>query len=91
MPASKSAKPPRGDAVVFETQLAELEALVERLEHGDIPLAEAVSAYERGLKTAQSCEKLLQDAERRLEELTQSQSADESEPDQRTENPEPSA
>lgn len=70
MSAPKSAKKKPGDAVAFETHLAELESLVEQLERGDVPLADAVAAYETGLKTAQACEKLLADAQARLDELT---------------------
>ncbi len=76
MSAKKPASPKEpGDAVAFESHLAELEALVEQLERGDIPLADAVTAYERGLATARSCEKLLQDAQRRLDELTRNDDA----------------
>ncbi len=76
MSAPKSAKNKSGDAVAFETHLAELESLVEQLERGDIPLADAVTAYETGLRTAQACEKLLADAQARLDELTGNDSDD---------------
>ncbi len=76
MSAPKPAKKKPGDAVAFETQLAELEALVERLEQGDIPLADAVAAYEAGLKTAQACEKLLADAQQRLQQLSANDNTD---------------
>ncbi len=77
MSAQESASPKEpGDAVAFESHLAELEALVEQLERGDIPLADAVAAYERGLTTARACEQLLQDAQKRLDELTQDSNDD---------------
>lgn len=67
---------PLNDAQSFEDELASLEKLVEHLEHGDIPLAEAVKAYEQGLKHAQSCENLLAEAQKRLDELTDSDTQD---------------
>ena len=39
----------------FETALAELETLVERLEHGDLPLDEALRTFERGAGLTQAC------------------------------------
>lgn len=56
-------------AATFEAHLEQLEALVEQLEHGDIPLAEAMAAYERGLDMARKAEALLADAQKRLDEL----------------------
>ena len=53
----------------FESHLQALETLVERLEHGEIPLAEAMSTFEEGLKRARSCESLLAAAQARLNEL----------------------
>ncbi|MEN8720729.1 MAG: exodeoxyribonuclease VII small subunit [Oceanococcaceae bacterium] len=56
-------------AATFEAHLEQLESLVEQLEHGDIPLAEAMAAYERGLDMARKAEALLTEAHKRLEEL----------------------
>ncbi|HLB85524.1 MAG TPA: exodeoxyribonuclease VII small subunit, partial [Steroidobacteraceae bacterium] len=33
----------------FEQALAELEAVVERLEHGELPLEQALTQFERGM------------------------------------------
>ena len=55
----------------FEQSLVELEALVERLEHGDLPLEDALRQFERGIELARSCQAALQKAEQRVEILLQ--------------------
>ena len=54
----------------FETALAELEAIVARLEKGDVPLEESVAIYERGETLKRRCEELLRQAEARVEKIT---------------------
>ena len=53
----------------FERSLAELEALVERLEHGDLPLEEALKAFERGVALTRHCQASLQAAQQKVEIL----------------------
>jgi exodeoxyribonuclease VII small subunit len=53
----------------FEQALAELEALVERLEHGDLPLDEALKAFERGVALTRQCQTSLQAAQQKVEIL----------------------
>jgi len=53
----------------FEQALAELEGLVERLEHGDLPLDEALKAFERGVALTRQCQALLQAAQQKVEIL----------------------
>ncbi|MGH8266272.1 MAG: exodeoxyribonuclease VII small subunit [Steroidobacteraceae bacterium] len=53
----------------FEQALAELESLVERLERGDLPLDEALKAFERGVALARHCQASLQAAQQRVEIL----------------------
>jgi exodeoxyribonuclease VII small subunit len=57
------------DGMTFETALAELEQIVDRLERGDVPLAESISIYERGEALKQRCERLLKEAEMRVEKI----------------------
>lgn len=57
-------------ALSFETALAELEAIVQRLESGDVPLEESVAIYERGEALKRRCEELLRLAEARVEKIT---------------------
>lgn len=53
----------------FEAVLAELEQTVERLERGNLPLAECLAAFERGMKLVASADERLSAAEARVEVL----------------------
>ena len=55
----------------FETTLAELEALVARMEAGDLPLEEAMRSFERGVQLTRECQAALQAAQQRVQVLTQ--------------------
>ncbi len=54
----------------FETALAELERIVDQLEGGNVPLDKSIAIYERGKSLKDHCEKLLKDAEARIEKIT---------------------
>ena len=66
MPRKTSKKQPD-----FETDLAELESLVETLEQGDISLEESLKLFERGVTLTRSCQKALQEAEQKVQILLQ--------------------
>jgi exodeoxyribonuclease VII small subunit len=53
----------------FEQALAELEALVARLERGDLPLDEALQTFERGVELTRHCQESLKAAQQRVEIL----------------------
>lgn len=53
----------------FEQALGELEAVVERLEHGELPLEEALRQFERGVELARTCQESLKQAEQKVEIL----------------------
>jgi len=53
----------------YETASAELERTVALLGKEQEDLAESVRTFERGLQLARRCARLLDDAERRLDEL----------------------
>lgn len=55
--------------MTFEDALAELEAIVRRLEDGSGRLDEAIAAYERGTALKRHCEAKLQQAEMRVEKV----------------------
>ena len=55
----------------FEQALAELETLVERLERGELPLEEALRAFERGVALTRHCQGCLQEAQQKVEILLQ--------------------
>lgn len=54
----------------FERALKELEAIVSRLERGDVELEESISIYERGEVLKAHCDQLLKRAEAKVEKLT---------------------
>ena len=53
----------------FETSLAELEAIVAKLEDGDLPLEQSLELFEKGIKLSRECRDRLTNAERRIEVL----------------------
>jgi exodeoxyribonuclease VII small subunit len=55
--------------VSFEASLDDLEAIVDRLESGDLPLEAALAAFERGVALTRRCTERLEAAERRIEVL----------------------
>ena len=61
--------PPNTRTPDFERALAELEGLVERLERGDLPLDEALKAFERGVALTRHCQASLQAAQQKVEIL----------------------
>jgi len=63
--------PKKAKTVDFEQALGELEAVVERLEHGDLPLEEALKQFERGIELTRGCQASLKQAEQRVEILLQ--------------------
>ena len=55
----------------FEEALSELEKIVHTLESGKMSLEEAITAYERGALLRQYCENKLNEAESRIQVITQ--------------------
>ena len=53
----------------FEQALHELEEAVNRLEQGQLPLDDALSCFEAGVKSAQRCREILRTVEGRVEVL----------------------
>ena len=53
----------------FESALKELEALVERMESGDLPLEQALQMFERGVELTRICQASLKQAELKVEQL----------------------
>ncbi len=54
----------------FEAALRELEGIVEKLEAGKIGLEDSIAIYERGERLKSHCEKMLKNAEARIEKIT---------------------
>jgi exodeoxyribonuclease VII small subunit len=57
------------DAMSFEQALAELEAIVSKLEKGEIGLEDSIDTYERGVLLKGHCERKLQDAQMKVERI----------------------
>ncbi len=56
--------------MTFEAGMEELEALVQALEAGEMPLEESFAAYERGMELYRALEKKLDEGDARIRELT---------------------
>lgn len=57
-------------ALPFEKAMLELERIVGELEKGSVPLDDSVQLYARGKALQERCEKLLAEAEARVEKIT---------------------
>ena len=53
----------------LEKALSDLEAIVEELESGDLPLDKAMKKFEEGIKLTRGCQTALKDAEQKVEIL----------------------
>ncbi|MEO1047569.1 MAG: exodeoxyribonuclease VII small subunit [Pseudomonadota bacterium] len=53
----------------FEEALSALEAIVQQLERGDVPLDQSITLYERGEKLRAACQKRLDAAQARIEKI----------------------
>lgn len=54
----------------FETLLKKLEGVVAKLESNELPLEEAIDAYQKGVTLAKEGHARLQDAQLKIEEVT---------------------
>jgi exodeoxyribonuclease VII small subunit len=59
-----------GTAPDFEKSLQELEALIARLERGELPLAESLALFEQGVALTRRCHTALAEAKQRVEVLS---------------------
>jgi exodeoxyribonuclease VII small subunit len=55
----------------FEAALTELDAIVKKLEDGDVPLEQSLQLFERGVQLSRFCHARLEEAERRIEILNE--------------------
>ena len=62
-------KPAAIASLTFEKALEALEQIVNRLERGEVPLAESIEIYERGDALRKHCDALLKQAEARVEKI----------------------
>ncbi len=64
-------------SINLEKSLADLEALVEELESGDLPLDKAMKKFEEGIKLPRGCQAALKEAEQKVEILLKSAGGEE--------------
>lgn len=60
---------PAIETLAFDDALAELQRVVAELEAGGQPLEQALALYERGVALQARCERLIGDAELRVQQL----------------------
>ena len=53
----------------FEESLNALEEIVQRLERGDVPLEEALAAFQEGMALSKQCQDTLERAEKTLTKM----------------------
>ena len=56
----------------LEHSLKRLEEIVESLEHGEVPLDDAVNLYEEGIRISKECAEKLKSTELRIKKLSKS-------------------
>jgi len=61
----------RKKTVSFEQSLTDLETLVNKMETGDLSLDESLGAFEEGVKLTRECQKMLDEAEQKVQILTE--------------------
>ena len=57
------------ETMSFEEALGALEAIVQQLERGDVPLDQSITLYERGEKLRAACQQRLDAAQARSEKI----------------------
>jgi exodeoxyribonuclease VII small subunit len=68
LPLEDAVKNP-GDGAKFEDQLEDLEAIVTRIDSGELSLEESIAAFESGVGLVRSLNHKLDEVERRVEVL----------------------
>ena len=61
--------PKKKNSSNFEKDLQELEALVEKMEEGDLSLEDSLVHFERGIALTRACQKALTEAEQKIQIL----------------------
>ena len=69
-PAAEPGEAVAVDGMSFETALAELETIVQKLERGQLDLEASITAYERGTELRRHCAEKLKQVQLRVEKLS---------------------
>ena len=73
--------------ISFEQAIEDLTGIVNRIETGQVSLAESLEQYEKGMAMIKHCRGILLDAEKRIEQIAGDESGDDAEDDE-TDDPE---
>ena len=68
------------ETLAFEKSLKELEALVTKMEQGNLSLEESLQHFERGIQLTRTCQQALKAAEQKVEILLNKSGQDDSAP-----------
>lgn len=60
----------------LESALSEINTLIEQMEQGELSLEQSLERFERGIILIKHCQKVLQDAEQKVQILIQSNGQD---------------
>ncbi len=69
----------------LETSLAEINTLIEQMEQGELSLEQSLERFERGIILIKHCQKVLQEAEQKVQILIQNNGEDDLQPYENTE------
>jgi exodeoxyribonuclease VII small subunit len=65
----------------FEQAIKELTEIVGRIEQGQIALQDSLQQYEKGMGLIKHCRTILQEAEKRIEKISESEAEAQEEPE----------
>lgn len=63
-----------GNSATFEQAMERLEAIVSKLESGDVPLEAAIELFQEGMSLSRLCGQKLEQVEQRIEMLVEGES-----------------
>ena len=72
--------PDKKPSADFETSLKRLETLVTQMEQGDMPIEDALKAFEEGIGLTRECQTILDQAEQKVQVLVENRGAIEARP-----------
>lgn len=70
----------KNETTNFETSLKRLEALVSQMEQGDMPIEDALKAFEEGIGLTRDCQAILDQAEQKVKVLVENRGTIEAQP-----------
>ena len=67
--------------ISFEQAIEDLTGIVNKIETGQVSLAESLEQYEKGMAMIKHCRGILLDAEKRIEQIAENQEQEETDED----------